>query len=176
MEEHAVLIDQILEEHTAIKQQMQTLEKVGNDVEALAGLDEIKGDFMPGRLDHGQSLKRLQDLLDKISRGLEKHFNREETGLLTAFGKHGDKELASALRSLLLEHEDLRNRLAYSQKHVAELVGGGLSRHLWEASAHDMRAYLSHTRKLIEAHAETEQELFHKLKKQLPGKTEGERS
>jgi len=167
MAENTVLIDQLLEEHTAIKQQIQTLEKVGNDVEALAGLDEIKGDFMPGRLDQSQSLKRLQDLLDKISRGLEKHFNREEKGLLAAFEKYGAKELASALRSLLLEHADLRNRLAYSQKHVAELTDGGLSRHLWEASAHDMRAYLSHTRKLIEDHAETEQELFHKLKKQL---------
>ena len=176
MEEKAVLIDRILEEHKAIKQQMQTLEKVGNDVEALAGLDEIKGDFMPGRLDQSQSLKRLQDLLDKISHGLEEHFNREETGLLVAFEKHGDKELAAALRSLLLEHEDLRNRLAHSRKHVAELTGGGLSRHLWEASAHDMRAHLSYTRKLIEAHAETEQELFHKLKKQLRGNAEGERS
>ena len=176
MEENTVLIDQLLEEHTAIKQQIQTLEKVGNDVEALAGLDEIKEDFMPGRLDQSQSLKRLQDLLDKISRGLEKHFNREEKGLLAAFEKHGDKELASALRSLLLEHEDLRNRLAYSQKHVAELSGGGLSRHLWAASAYDMRAYLSHTRKLIEAHAETEQKLFLKLKRLLPGNTEGERS
>ena len=176
MEEHTVLIDQLLEEHTAIKQQIQTLEKVGNDVEALAGLDEIKGDFMPGRLDQSQSLKRLQDLLDKISRGLEKHFNREETGLLAAFEKYGDKELAAGLRSLLLEHEGLRNRLAYSQKHVAELTDAGLSRHLWEASAHDMRAYLSHTRKLIEAHAETEQKLFRKLKRQLPGNAEGERS
>ena len=165
MEDNAVLITQILDEHKVIKQQMQSLEQVGNDVEALAGLDEIKGDFMPGRLDQSQSLKRLQDLLDKISHGLEEHFAREETGLLAAFEKHGDKGLASAMRSLLLEHEDLRNRLAHSRKHAAELSDSGLSRHLWAASAYDMRAHLSHTRKLIEAHAETEQKLFHKLKK-----------
>jgi iron-sulfur cluster repair protein YtfE (RIC family) len=122
---------------------------------------------MPGRFEQEKGLQKLQESLEAIDRGLRAHFDREETGLMDVFEKHGNKELASALRSLLLEHEDLRNRLAHSKKHIAELVSGGLSRHLWEASAHDMRAHISHTRKLLEAHAEIEQELFHKLRTEL---------
>jgi len=80
------------------------------------------------------------------------------------------EELASALQSLLLEHKDIRNRLGHSKRHVAELASGNMARHLWEASAHDMRAHMSHTRKLIEAHAAIEQELLHKLRRQLQEK------
>jgi len=167
MEEALALIEKIIEEHKSIMQGVQSLEQAASDAEAMVGLDKGKETFMPGRFGQEQGLQKLQKALEAIDRGLRAHFNREETALLTVFEKHGNKELASALRSLLLEHEDLRNRLAHSKKHVAELVSGGLSRHLWEASAHDMRAHISHTRKLLEAHAEIEQELFHKLRTEL---------
>jgi hypothetical protein len=71
------------------------------------------------------------------------------------------------LHSIFLEHIDLRSRLVHSQKHVAELASGSMARHHWEASAHDMRAYISHTRKLLEAHAEIEQELLQELRDRL---------
>ena len=167
MEEVLALIKKILEEHKLISQRVQILEQVANDARALLELERAKEDFMPGRFDQRQGLQKLAESLEIIDKGLQAHFNREETALLAAFEKHGDRELASALRSLLLEHEDLRNRLAHSKKHVAELTGGGLSHQVWEASAHDMRAHISHTRKLLEAHAEIEQELLRKLREQL---------
>lgn len=170
MEEAIAIIEKIIEEHKAIKQNFQTLEQVANDASALLVLEETKEDFMPGRFNQRPGLQRLAESLEVIDKGLQAHFDREETALLAVFDKHGDEELASSLRSLLLEHEDLRNRFAHSKKHVAELSGGGLSRHLWEASAHDMRAYISHTRKLLEAHAEIEQELLHELQYRLRGK------
>jgi len=167
MEETLALIEKIVEEHKSIMQGVRSLEQAASDAEAIVGLEKAKETFMPGRLEQEQGLKKLQTSLEAIDQGLRAHFNREETGLMNVFEKHGNRELASALRSLLLEHEDLRNRLAHAKKHVAELVSGGLSRHLWEASAHDMRAHISHTRKLLEAHAEIEQELFHKLRTEL---------
>ena len=170
MKETLALIEQLLEEHKGIKQDVQHLERVANDAGALKEIDAGKEDFVPGRFDQGQGLRRLRAALDEISRGLDAHFSREETGLLAAFESHGDEELAVSLRTLLREHEDLRERLAYASRYVGELSGGGLARHLWEASANDIRAHLSHTRKLIEAHAEAEQELFHQLKKRLQGK------
>ena len=79
------------------------------------------------------------------------------------------------LNSLLLEHEDLRNRLVHAKEHVTELISGGLARHQWEASANDMRAHLSHTRKLLEAHAAIEHELFVSMREHLKGENkEGE--
>jgi iron-sulfur cluster repair protein YtfE (RIC family) len=167
MEETLALIEKIVGEHKSIMQGVRSLEQAASDAEAIVGLEKAKETFMPGRLEQEQGLKKLQASLEAIDQGLRAHFNREETGLMNVFEKHGNKELASALRSLLLEHEDLRNRLAHAKKHVAELMSGGLSRHLWEASAHDMRAHISHTRKLLEAHAEIEQELFHRLRTEL---------
>jgi len=74
-----------------------------------------------------------------------------------------EKTLA-LIDGIIEEHEDIKNRLSHSQNHVNQLIEGNLSRHLWEASAHDMRTHITHTRKLIEAHAAVEQELFYKLK------------
>ena len=170
MNEVITLIDEIIKDHVMIIQRVQTLEQVANDAEALVGLEKAKETFMPGRLEHKQSLQKLSDLLDKVFEGLQAHFNREEKGLLTAFEKHGGQELVTTLRSLLLEHEDLRERFNQSKEDVAKLMRGGMSRHVWEASAHDMRAHITHTRKLLEAHAEIEQELLHALRKQLEGK------
>jgi len=167
MEETIALIEQIIAEHKSLRQRVQILEQTANDTEAMAGLDKTRDTFVPGRFDQQQGLKDLQEMLINIDHGLAEHFNREETALLAAFERHGDSELAEQLRSLLLEHEDLRNRFKRSQEHVNELARNTQSRHLWEASANDMRAHLSHTRELLEAHAETEQELLHNLRQRL---------
>lgn len=167
MDEVIIIIDKILEEHKTIMQRMQSLEQVANDAEAMAGLDKAKEVFMPGRLEQKGSLKKLQELQEKVEQGLYAHFNWEETALMSAVEKHGEKKIVSALQTLLLEHKDLRNRIVHSKKHVADLLGGGLSRTLWEATAHDMRAHISHTRKLLEAHAAIEQELLQELRDEL---------
>lgn len=167
MKEALALIEKIIEEHRTIMTRFQTLERVANDAEAIAGFEQAKDAFMPGRYEQGQGLKQLQDALEIVDKGLREHFKREETMLLAAFEEHGDKDLVSALNSLLFEHDDLRNRLAHAKKHGVELAEGGLSRHLWEASAHDMRAHISHTKKLQETHAASEQRLLHKLRDRL---------
>ncbi len=167
MEEVLALIEKIIEEHKQIIRGFRSLEQVANDAQAIVGLEKAKEAFMPGRLDQRQGLQKLEEALEIIDKGLQSHFGREETALLSAFEKHGGKMFVSALHSLLLEHDDLRKRFAHSKKHVAELTGGELSRHLWEASAHDMRAHLSHTQRLFEAHAKGEQVLLQKLQNHL---------
>ncbi len=167
MDETLTLINQILEEHKLIIKRVQNLEQAANDAEALLDLERAKEQFVPGRFDQRQTLQKLQEWLETIDEGLQAHFNREETALLTAIEEQGDKELVSGWRSLLLEHEDLRNRFAHSREHVVALISGGLSRQLWEAGAHDMRAHISHTRKLLEAHAEIERKLLQTLRSKL---------
>lgn len=167
MDEVITIIDKILEEHRTIMQRLQRMEQVANDTEAMAGLDKAKEVFMPGRLEQKEGLKKLKELQEKVEQGLYAHFNWEETALMSAVEKHGEKKIASALQTLLIEHKDLRNRIAHSKKHVADLLGGGLSRTVWEATAHDMRAHISHTRKLLEAHAAIEQELLQELRDEL---------
>jgi hemerythrin-like domain-containing protein len=172
MEEVIKLIDKIIEEHKTIMGRLETLEQVANDAEAIASFDKAKQVFMPGRPKQKEDLQVFQDLLDKINRGFRAHFKREETAALTAFERYGDKNMASSLRSLLLEHDDLRNRITHAKQHVDQLTGGNLSRQVWEATAYDIRAHISHTKKLVEAHAEIEKELFLTLRQQLAGEVQ----
>jgi hypothetical protein len=167
MEDALAIIERIIAEHKTIRQRFQKLEKVANDAEAMMGFDVAKEAFMPGRLNQKQGLTQLEDTLNAIEDGLHGHFHFEELNLPPVVDLHGDEELKSSLRSILLEHIDLRGRLAHSKKHAAELIEGGMARHRWEASAHDMRAYISHTRKLLQAHLVIEQELLHNLRKRL---------
>ncbi|MFC2062861.1 hypothetical protein ACFLS8_02830 [Chloroflexota bacterium] len=167
MEEVLALIDKIIAEHKLIIEKAQSLEQIANDTEAMAALEKAKDTFIPGRFEQKEELQGFREILEAMDQGVKAHFKREETGLLAAFEKHGGKELLAALRALLLEHAELRERLAHSKKHVAELIDGGLSQHLWQASAHDMRAHISHTRKLLAGHAENEQKLLRKLRDRL---------
>ncbi len=167
MEDDLAVIERVIDEHKTIRQRFHNLEQVANDAEAMVGFEEAKEAFMPGRLGQKQGLRELDDTMKAIEDGLQRHFHFEETSLPTVVDRYSDEELKSSLRSIFLEHIDLRNRLAHSKKHVSELVSGGMARHRWEASAHDMRAYISHTRKLLEAHAEIEQELLHELHSRL---------
>ncbi len=61
----------------------------------------------------------------------------------------------------------MTDRLVYSKQDLAKLTTGDLSRDVWEATGYDMRAYLSHTRRLFETHAEMEQELLRTLRSEL---------
>ena len=62
-EEVLALIEKVIEEHKQITQRGQTLERVANDVEAMAGLQKTKETFMPGRLDEKKGLQKLQELM-----------------------------------------------------------------------------------------------------------------
>lgn len=172
MEEAVALIDRIIREHKLIIKKTRSSEQLANDASALLGLEEAKESFVPGRLSPEQSLHKLQESLEKIGKGLQEHFNHEESGLLASFEKQGDRKLVTALTTLLIEHKSLSRRLADSKDHVAELVSGGLARQRWEASANDMRAYLSHTWKLLEAHVALENELLVRLRRHLKGEND----
>lgn len=161
------IISKIIEEHKVILQHAAELEQVANDAEALMTLDKAMRVYMPGRLDQSQGFKKLQDLHVKLEEQLITHFNSEETQLFAAFQKHGDDKLLDSIRTLLIEHKDIRSRLDQEKKHMADLNTQQLSRHVWEATANDIRAHMTHTRKLLEAHAEIEQELLHMLRKEI---------
>lgn len=168
VEEALDLIKKIIKEHKLILQRALTLAQAINDVSAMLELDRAKEDFVPGRFgDQRRALQIWQESIEALDEGLQAHFDREEKGLLTAFEKYGDRMLASALHVLLLEHEELRNRLAKSKTETAELAVEGLSRGVWEGKAWGLRVYVSHTRNLLEAHAKSEQELLLTLRRRL---------
>ncbi len=161
------LIQKIIEEHRIYLAGLQNIEQTANDSMVMKGLEMGKEVFVPGRLDQGQGLHKLSDLMKSVGVGLRAHFNREETALPGVVAQYGNNKMASTLRSILQEHEYLRNRIADAEKLVAELAAGKLTRAVWDATANDMRAHVTHTRKLIETHASSEQVLLHELEKLL---------
>lgn len=169
MEKALAIIEQIIEEHKVFLKNFEAIEQVANDKEALRDLEHFQGTFVPGRLDQKTVLDKLKEMIEMVSQGLGTHFEREEKALLAAFKESGDEELVAAFNVLLLEHKDLMYRLAHAAEHIARLAGGGLSRHQWEATAHDMRAHINQTRKLLAIHAGGEQELMLDLRRRLAG-------
>ncbi len=167
MEEALALIEKIIEEHKIINIRARDLELVANDAALLVGLDQAKQDFIPGQFNQGTGLKKLAESLEKLESGLRMHFEREETALLNAAERYADRNLMSTLHYLLREHDGIKKRLTHSDKEVAELIGGGLSRNVWEANANDMRTHINHTRKLLEIHARDEEKMLAALRKQL---------
>jgi iron-sulfur cluster repair protein YtfE (RIC family) len=164
MKETIALIDQVIEEHTTI---FQGLDQVVSDAEAIYGFKEAQEIFTSDRLDQKEWGNRLVELVNSIDQGLQAHFDREETALMAAFEGEGDRELASNFRSLMLEHSDLRNRLAHAKRHVSELTGGESSRSHWRATAHNLHAHIDRTRELMKAHAGAEQKLLLSLRQRL---------
>ena len=173
-EEVLALIEQIIKEHRVMMGGLQTLENVANDSGAIAGLETAKGSFVPGRFDEKERLQKMQEQMETIEAMIHAHFEGEETRLLAAFEKYGDKNLVAALQILLLEHEEIRNRFTASRAQVAELISGDLSRHIWDASAQDVRVHITHTRRLLGTHAGYEHELLMSLKKELRQQQTGE--
>ena len=168
MEGTLALMDAIIAEHKQIREDIETTEHIAGDLGAVLELDRATGGFEPVVLDRKRrGLQGLQQSLEKVDKELRAHFGREEGVLLTAFEDDGGRTFASALRALLGEHEELKNRIAKSKQDVAELAVGGLSREVWEGKAYGVRVYISHTRKLLEAHAQSELELLQTLRKEL---------
>ncbi len=167
MEDTIALIDQLIEEHKVMTRRGSELKNIANDIEVKAGLEKARDAFMPGRFDQKKGLEAFENLLVTYGEFLDAHFNREETALLKAFEKNGNSRLVSALRTLLDEHTDLRNRIQELKKHTVELLSGELASHYWSARAHDMRVYMSYTTTVLGVHARNEYRLFTLLKKQL---------
>jgi len=170
MEDAIALIDKIIEEHKTISQELQDFEQIANDAKAITAFDKSKEVFMPGRFNDKQGLEAFAQLLDTITEGMHGHFGREEGPLMGVLKEHGEEELRTAMHSLLLEHENLKKRLAYTKNEVTILQVGKLPTQLWQARGYDMRAYITHTRNLFEEHARLEQDLLHTLRSELSGK------
>lgn len=161
------LIDQLIAEHKVLSEKTGNIENAMNDARLISILTKARDTFVPGRFDQVEKLKILEEQLNSIEVWLNKHFNREETVLLKAVENYGDMQLTDSLNKLLFEHNDLRYRVAHSKMRVAELLGNTLHRHVWDASAHDARSYLSHTRSLLETHAGMENKLFTEIRHKI---------
>lgn len=160
-------IERIILEHKRIMQNLNDIEHIANDAEAMSTIDKAKSDFMPGKLNHKNGILELQEMYEKLNSGIRAHFNFEETELTRALEQTKHPEAVEALHMLLLEHNDLRDRFAQAQNEIARLARGDLDKNLWQAAGYDMRAHLTYTHKMLLVHAGKEQEMLLALKHKL---------
>lgn len=171
--EALALVEQIIEEHRIILGDIQDFTQYTNDVVAIRGLGQAQEDFVPGRLeDQQQSLGSWQESLLAVDRGIQAHFQREETALVDAVAEYGDNDLASVLRHWLAEHKELRERLGKMKQDVASLVIDTSAQSVWQEKAWGIRVYMTHTGKLFDVHARGEQKMMLKLRNLLHAKVE----
>ncbi|MFC1845802.1 hemerythrin domain-containing protein [Chloroflexota bacterium] len=168
MSEALSIVEQIIKEHQQINVGLKASEKLSNDLVILVEFDDHIESFVQRRLDdQKQKLADLKQSVEMIDKMLNGHFKGEETRLLKAFEDSGQKMLINALSLLLEEHREIRNRIAKLKTSVDDLSSEGTSLEVWEGKAYAVRAYIRHTQKLIEAHADTENDLLKRLKKKL---------
>ena len=165
------LIEQLLTEHQQILKSIDTVEQITGDLDVALELEEVKEAVMPGRL--GQKSRGLSELEKKLSAlkiKLEEHFMREEVGLMNALEQQGEQMLTSAWNTILLEHPLLRSRLDSLVHEVVELDLERSSQEVWEGKIWGLRAYIAHTKKLLEVHAQSEFSLLKKTRRKIAGK------
>jgi len=168
MQEVIDLIGKITADHKKITKDIECTQQVCTDLDAISELGGTSEHVVPRRLsDQAPGLKKLEASLEAVEKGLTTHFDLEEKSLLKAFEIHGDMTIATALHTLLLEHSDIRNRLAHAKKSLKELMTERLSREVWEGKLWGLKAYINQTGKIIEMHDQSEHELMQSLKEKF---------
>ena len=170
MKQELALPDKLDAEHNELMRDAQNLVHIANDLDATMGLKKTSEDFVPWRIDRcKQILQDLQRSLEMIENRLSDHFDREEKDFLTLCQSHNNDTFGSALLNFIIEHEEIKSRITKSKLDVATLATEDLSPYIWEGRAHTMRFYINHTRRRLQAHAESEQELLNALRRELEG-------
>lgn len=171
--EALALIEIIIEEHRIILGDIRDFTQHTNDAVAIRGLGQAREDFVPGRLeDQKQSLGNWRESIMAIDRGIQAHFQREETALVDAVAEYGNNDLVSVLSHWLAEHKELRDRLSRMKQDISSLVIDTSAQAVWQEKAWGIRVYMTHTGKLFDVHARGEQKMMQRLRNLLEAKVE----
>lgn len=165
------LIDELIAEHKDVKEQTHLMENVSSDIVLLSELKKAGQTHISDKIDETKNLEKLEEMLVAIDIWVKRHFSREEYILTMKIKDRVNGKIIESLNSLMFEHSDLRSRLEHSKIRVNELISGYLEPNVWEATAKDITAYLNHTCKLLETHAEMENKLFLQIRKTLKNKS-----
>jgi hypothetical protein len=169
MQQEIVLLDKLEAEHKELMRGAQNLEQIANDLDAIVSLKKASEEIVPWQMvRRRQILQDLRQSLEMIDGKLSEHFEREERDLLALCQTHTNSEkFGKVLLNFIIEHEEIKSRIAKSKLDTVTLTTEELSPYIWEGRAYQMRFYLNHTRRRLQAHSENEQELLNALRRML---------
>jgi hemerythrin len=157
------MIDEILDAHQVKLAKLVNLETALNDSQIADGLEETLV-TLEIKDRQQENLPYIKSLFDDLLQWLTNHFAYEEK-LLDVVTRHcEDTQIVIDYNTLLRDHKDLLQRLRYEKEMLEDLFKNRKSSYIWLANASDLKAHVSATKMVVEAHAASEEQLLQQFR------------
>ncbi len=112
------VVRKAIEEHHKVRSNIRLVGEAMNDMEAVFGLQQANADWSQGSVQGlSETVDRMQRTISGLSAGLKNHFGFEEAYLPPVFG-------SNLMKALLLEHTEVREKLAECASSIVADVSG----------------------------------------------------
>ncbi len=155
------IINKIIEWHHRIRENIKFVGESITDREALSGLQEARGDWVPGKLEiSAEKQEKLQQAIGLLGDGLKSHFDYEEKYLPPILGE-------LFMRALILEHREVLREYDEAEAAVTNARLEGLSREELIDRESDMHQLVDDLCQAGEKHAAREEVMLEMLQRAL---------
>ncbi len=164
MSDELAIINRVMEEHYKIRSSVKLVGDSMTDREALSSLSKARADWVPGRLEIlTEKQKKLEQTLNALKEGLERHFGYEETYLPPILGE-------LFMRALLIDHREIRKEIDQTKTSVINLEVAGLSREECLVKESEIQQVVDNLSQAVEEHTYREEIVLEMLQKALQEK------
>jgi hypothetical protein len=154
-------INRVIEEHRVIRKHVKLVGDSVPDKEALNELRKTHADWPPGQADiPAGKLEKLQQTLSFLDEGLKNHFAFEGENLPPLCGD-------LLMRAILLEHEEIENKIAEARAMVTSFISEGLNEEEMASRGSQVQQMIGSVLSLIEEHAAREETVLKMMQKVL---------
>jgi hypothetical protein len=154
-------IDRIIAEHRMIKGHLKLVGDSTSDQEALIALKSTRSEWTPQRVDiMSEKMSKLSQTVGSLREGLLNHFHLEEDVLPPILGK-------ILMRALLREHQKIVNKISEINSIIADARLEELSQDELAAKDTGLSQLTVSLSRLIEGHAEKEEQMLDMAKQVL---------
>lgn len=164
MPDYLAVVNRIIQEHTAIRKNIQQVGESVSDRESAAVLYDIRSGWVPGRLDILiEKCHKLQSTMNLLADGMRNHFDYEQNELPPLIG-------GFLMEAIFLDHRDIKVELERARNGLAETKLEGLSGEEILVAELKIQQMVNSVIHLIEEHALREEVVLTMLKVALEQK------
>ncbi len=164
MEDYLTTIRRIIEWHQTLREHIRLVGDSLSDREALTILKRARADWVPGRPEIlAEKQKKLQRAISSLNEGLKNHFAYEEKYLPPILGE-------LFMRALILDHQEIREKIKENESIVANIKLEGLSRDESLSQESYIQQVIESSCQLFEEHATREEIILEMLRRALEDK------
>ena len=166
MEDSLAIINRIIEWHQTLRASARLVGDSVTDREALLSLEEARPDWIPGRVEVlTEKQKALQQTIDFLDDGLQKHFAYEEQVLPPLLGE-------LFMQALIIDHREIRREISEAKSTVASARLEGLDRDELLAKGSDIQQVIDGMFQVVEGHCGREEVILEMVRRVLQERAE----